>query len=418
MNATTNGMKKLLACLTLCALLLSLGTFFASADDLPKGIPFTPGRYLDGNADRFAPVGEVTVTWNPALTEQINPTDGYVEAWDSRGFTRYTIAPNNLIAWAGDTLDTHFCMDLYAAADADYLYLAFRIEDPKFAYAGDPTIYDGDTIQLGIDFGGLLKKNIERTPDVMSNNQSIIYSVACLEDDRPIRVMRQNSDQDTLLSEEGGNGVKGAARKTDYGWSMEIALSWQMLYDDFCWKAWSEGEMVWMGSEQHLPLTIDLFVCYLNRDETGGDITWAAITTKGLTNDEGAPCVSWSPYDSGIQLVLPWEEGLQINCTGVYNIPYYTTAPVTEPPETLPPETEPPYDPPVEETETQTAVEWYETIPPEVEETLRDVAESLDKEDELNAVLAKYGCTAVVSMGSLTVLVTVAAAAFVIRKKK
>ena len=176
--------------------------------------------------------------------------------------------------------------------------------------------------------------------------------------------------------------------------------------------------MVWMGSEQHLPLTIDLFVCYLNRDETGGDITWAAITTKGLTNDAGNPLVSWSPYDSGIQLVLPWEEGLQINCTGVYNIPYYTTAPVTEPPETLPPETEPPYDPPVDETETQTAVEWYETIPPEVEETLRDVAESLDKEDELQAVLAKYGCTAVVSMGSLTVLVTVAAAAFVIRKKK
>jgi hypothetical protein len=70
------------------------------------------------------------------------------------------------------------------------------------------------------------------------------------------------------------------------------------------------------------------------------------------------------------------------------------------------------------ETETQTAVEWHETIPPEVEETLRDAAEDLDKEDELNAILEKYGCTAVVSMGSLTALLTVAAAAFVIRKKK
>jgi hypothetical protein len=53
-----------------------------------------------------------------------------------------------------------------------------------------------------------------------------------------------------------------------------------------------------------------------------------------------------------------------------------------------------------------------------VEETLRDAAESLDKEDELDAILEKYGCTAVVSMGSLTALLTVAAAAFVIRKKK
>jgi hypothetical protein len=59
---------------------------------------------------------------------------------------------------------------------------------------------------------------------------------------------------------------------------------------------------------------------------------------------------------------------------------------------------------------------WTETIPPEVEETLRDAAESLDAEDELNAILEKYGCTAVVSMGSLTALLTVAAAAFVIRK--
>ena len=68
--------------------------------------------------------------------------------------------------------------------------------------------------------------------------------------------------------------------------------------------------------------------------------------------------------------------------------------------------------------ETQTAVEWYETIPPEVEETLRDAAEDLDAEDELNAILEKYGCTAVVGMGSLTALLTVAAAAYVIRKKK
>ena len=69
------------------------------------------------------------------------------------------------------------------------------------------------------------------------------------------------------------------------------------------------------------------------------------------------------------------------------------------------------------ETELNTNVEWYETIPPEVEEPLRDAAEDLDAEDELNAILEKYGCTAAVGTGSLTALLTVAAAAYALKKK-
>jgi hypothetical protein len=127
--------------------------------------------------------------------------------------------------------------------------------------------------------------------------------------------------------------------------------------------------------------------------------------------------VSWTAYDNGITWTLPCQSDTILNCTGISHI--FVDYPLTE---TLPPETEPPYDPPVEYPETVTdAVDlplWTETIPPEVEETLRDAAESLDKEDELDAILEKYGCTAVVSMGSLTALLTVAAAAYVIRKKK
>ncbi len=69
------------------------------------------------------------------------------------------------------------------------------------------------------------------------------------------------------------------------------------------------------------------------------------------------------------------------------------------------------------ETELNTNVEWYETIPPEVEETLRDAAESLDAEDELNAILEKYGCTSAVGLGSLTALMALAAAAYALKKK-
>jgi hypothetical protein len=157
-------------------------------------------------------------------------------------------------------------------------------------------------------------------------------------------------------------------------------------------------------------LRVGCALYYINRAESGGNVLWAAGVTKGLVDDDGNPVVSWTSYDNGITWTLPYQPDMSFNCTGIVVIP---------PIEETFPETETPYDDPIiVETETQTAVEWHETIPPEVEETLRDAAEDLDKEDELNAILEKYGCTAVVSMGSLTVLVTVAAAAFVTRKKK
>ena len=59
-----------------------------------------------------------------------------------------------------------------------------------------------------------------------------------------------------------------------------------------------------------------------------------------------------------------------------------------------------------------------QTLPPVWEETIRDAAESLDKEAELNAILEKYGCTSTLGLGSLAVLLTLATAAYVTRKKK
>jgi hypothetical protein len=241
--------------------------------------------------------------------------------------------------------------------------------------------------------------------------KNIFYSFSCEADGAPIRVMRQESDRDGWLTEADGDGVKGAAKRTDRGWSVELALSWQLLYDDYVWKAWDDEGHLYVGSNYGLPLKVGCALYYLNRAESGGEILWAAGVTKGLVDDDGNPVVSWTPYDNGITWTLPYQPDMSFNCTGIVVVPpIEETAPETELPEV---------DVPImEETETQTAVEWHETIPPEVEETLRDAAEDLDKEDELNAILEKYGCTAVVSMGSLTVLVTVAAAAFVIRKKK
>ena len=410
-------MKKCIVYLAALSLLLSLGTVFASAlttDEID--VSYTPGKYMGGDAEAFAPVGDVTIAWRPDISGTVNLTDGDLADWYATDLERTNITPHNMVSWVQNETVTDFKITSFAAADSDYLYLAFDIVDDDFVYNTEDVIIGGDTIQLSIDFGGMMKKTLENEPDVLSNPKGIFYTFFCKSDGAPIRIMRQESDQDGWLTEANGDGVKGAARKTENGWSAEIALSWQLMYDDYVWKAWAEDPMVYIGSEQHLPLQVSACLYYVNYGEDG-EIQWAAGTTRPWLNDEGAPCVSWTAYDNGITWTLPYSSDVSINCTGVR--PIYVFYPSTE---TLPPETEPPYDPPVEETETVTAAVdlplWTETLPPEVEETLRDVAESLDKEDELNAVLAKYGCTAVVSLGSLTVLVTVAAAAFVIRKKK
>ena len=408
-------MKKCIVYLAALSLLLSLGTVCASAEDLPEGIQFTPGTYLDGNADEFTPVGDITVAWRPDFAREVDMTDGDLSEWYALGLNATSIDANNMVAWMGDTPVRDFKIITFCAADADYLYLAFDIVDGNFAYGNEGGRYDGDAIQLALDFGRNIGNMLDSDPDVLANPKNIFYSLSCEADGAPIQIMRQESDVDKVLSEANGDGIRGAAKKTDNGWSAEIALSWQLMYDDWVWKAWNEdGGKSYVGSDEELPMQVGASLYYINRAETAGEVLWAAGAIREWTNDNGEPCVSWTAYDNAITWTIPAREDLTFNCGGIVVIPKSDD---TMYPDTDPPETEPPYDPPVEETETQTAVEWYETIPPEVEETLRDVAESLDKEDELNAVLAKYGCTSVLGMGSLGLLTALAAAAYVARKK-
>ena len=405
-------MKKCLAYVAVLALLLSLGTVFAAAEDLPDGIPFTPGAYLSGNADEFAPVGDITVAWRPDISGTIDLTDGDLSDWYATDLKRTNITSHNMVTWILNETTNDFKITSFAAADSDYLYLAFDIVDDNFVYNTEDVLIGGDTIQLAMDFGGMLKKTLENEPDVLSNPKSIFYTFFCKSDGAPIRIARQESDQDGWLTEANGDGVKGAARKTELGWSAEIALSWQLMYDDYVWKAWADDPKVYIGSDQMLPLQVSACLFYVNHS-ANGVVQWAAGTTNGLTDDAGNPVVSWTAYDNGITWTLPYSNDVSINCTGVR--PIYVHYPLTE---TQPPETETPYDDPIiVETELNTSVEWYETIPPEVEETLRDAAESLDAEDELNAILEKYGCTSAVGLGSLTALLTVAAAAYALKKK-
>ena len=412
-------MKKCIVYLAALSLLLSLCTVFASALTTNEiDVSYTPGKYLGGDAEAFAPVGDVTIAWRPDISGTVNLTDGDLADWYATDLKRTNITPHNMVSWVQNETVTDFKITSFAAADSDYLYLAFDIVDEDFTYGTQGGIYNGDAIQLCLDFGNMLGDMLEYDPDFMCSLRGTFYSFSCEGDGAPIRIMRQESDADRYLTEEGGDGVKGAARKTELGWSVEIALSWQQLYDDYVWKAWAEDPQVYLTNSSSFPISnsLRLGAClyYIDRAETAGEVLWAAGTTKGLHDGNGTPAVTWMPYDQGIMWKLPYQPDMSFNCTGIVVVPpIEETAPETELPEV---------DVPImEETETVTAAVdlplWTETLPPEVEETLRDVAESMGKEDELNAVLAKYGCTSVLGMGSIALLTALAAAAYVARKK-
>ena len=411
-------MKKCIVYLAVLSLILSLGTVFASALTTNEiYVSCTPGQYLGGDAEAFAPVGDVTIAWRPDFASTVDLTDGDLADWYATDLERTNITPHNMVSWVQTEAVTDFKITSFCAADSDYLYLAFDIVDDDFTYGSGVNVYDGDAIQIALDFGNMLGDMLEYAPDFMCSLRGTFYSFSCEADGAPIRIMRQESDQDGYLTEEGGAGVKGAARKTENGWSAEIALSWQQMFDDYAWKAWCEDPTVYLTNSPSYPICnfLRLGAClyYIDRAETNGEVLWAAGTTKGLHDGNGTPAVTWMPYDQGIMWKLPYREDLTFNTKGIVVIP-----PLEE---TDLPAIEPPYDPPIEYPETVTgAVDlplWTDTLPPEVEETLRDVAEALGKEDELNAVLAKYGCTSVLGMGSLGLLTALAAAAYVARKK-
>lgn len=422
-------MKKLTVWILLCALLLSLGAVAVNAEDMPN-VSWTPGTYA---GESFAPVGDVIMKWDPDFSAKVDLTDGDIREWEKLGLTPTDITPENMISWVGGqngavdpAMPANWGITAYAAADPTYLYLAFDITDDSFAYGVDPSIYDGDAIQLGLDLGGLMEKTLRKDVDTMSSLQGIFYSFSCCADGAPLVIQRQQSDNDGPLSEANGDPVKGAAGKTDKGWSVELALSFELLHADFCWKAWREDAKIYIGSDEELALEIGLNLCYLDREVSRGEVVWAASTATGYTDDAGVPLLSWTAYDNGATLVLPYEQGMRFDCEFIVDTPIQVTTA---------PETEPPYEPDEEigisteiATESLTMppewwaetepVEWKETIPPEVEAPLRDAAEDLDKEAELNAILEKYGCTSTLGLGSLAVLLTMAAAAYVTRKKK
>ena len=393
-------MKKIFAIVITVAMLLSMGTMLVNAE-LPAGISFTPGKFGVENAADFSPVGDVKITWDADAGKKLDLSDGDMADWAAAGYDMITIDTANMVSWVGDhtTAPAGWSISTYFVADADYLYIGFFVTDPNFAY-GTAGAYSGDAFQVCIDFGGKLGKVVQTDPELLTNPKNIFYSFSCVEDGAPLEIMRQESDQDGWLSEANGDGVKGAAKKTETGWSAEFALSWQRMYDDYVWKAWENDPKIYVGSDEVLPLDIGCCLYYLDRSETNGDIHWAAGSTNGiLMDDEVTPGVSWTCYDNGVQAKLEYEEGITFNCTGLVVLPTS---------ETTPEETTA-----AEEEEEETTEAPEETTEAPVEETTEAPAADTTAADTTAAdtTTADKGCGSVIGFSAIAVLVAAAAAA-------
>lgn len=419
-------MKKCIALLLLLAMLTAMGTVMTAAA-LPDGVSFTPGKYCC-DAEDFSPVGTVKITWDPNAAQKLDLSDADMSDWADAGYDMINIDAANMVSWVGDrsAAPAGWNINAYFVIDPDYLYIGFYVTDPNFAYATEATGYNGDAIQLALDFGGKLGDQIKTDPDVLSIHKNIFYSFSCVTNGAPLEIHLQESDQDGMLSEANGAGVKGSASKTETGWCAEFALSLDMMFEHYKWKAWDDDAKIYIGSDLKLPFKIGCCLYYLDRSEPGGPVNWAAGTTNGIVNDQGVPQVSWSVYDNGINLELDYVEGMEFSSPNIVVIPVYETVPEgpvdtnncveTDPPPEIetdfPPEieTQPPSGPDTTDTESERGTS--PTTRPESGTT------GADPEEELELLLKDLGCSAVMGMGSLTALLVLAAVGYVIRKRK
>ena len=390
-------MKKIFAIVITFAMILSMGAMLVNAE-LPEGIGFAAGKYGVENAEDYSTVGDIALTWDPDASRKLDLSDGDMSDWAAAGYNMITIDASNMVSWVGDhtTAPAGWNINTYFVIDPDYLYIGFYVTDPAFAYATAAQGYNGDAFQVCIDFGGKMGDQIKEDPTVLSNPKNIFYSFSCVADGAPLEIQLQESDQDAMLSEANGDGVKGSASATETGWCAEFALSLDMMFEHYKWKAWDDDAKIYVGSDLKIPFKIGCCLYYLDRSESAGDIHWAAGSTNGIADDAGVPQVSWTAYDNGINLILEYQEDLHFTSEGIVVVPLT---------ETTPEETEAPTEPETDAPETDPETAAPETNAPETEAPATDAPAT-----EAPTAEAEGGCGSVIGFSAIAILAAAAAA--------
>ena len=328
-------MKKFFAMLVVVAMLASLCVLTANAAVDP--------------AD-WSAFGEVTAQYDSELGSKIQ-LDGDVSDWQNGGFQKYPIDKYNLDAWVGE-VDEDWTIDMWFSADAEFLYIAFKINDDDVQYSSDNG-YDKDAFQIQLDFNGwaAATEAFERAVFYsfgLQEDGTVDITVQCIEADAGSTVDYTMASDDEEEWREGH--VKGATKKAEdgSGWYAEFAISWQTLYDDIAEKLTIGEEEVpsWTGGEDKVSL--NMLVCYLdhNTNEDGSDAgivgAWGTSAALGSLGGTHETINGWYPEAAGMVLTLDGMAEITIESTEAPTTEAPTEAPTTEAPATEAPTTEAP----------------------------------------------------------------------------
>ena len=312
-------MKKFLAMLVVAAMLASLGALTANAAV---------------DASEWSPFGEVTAKYDADLSSKIT-LDGDVSDWQNGGFQKYEIDQYNLDAWVGE-VDENWKIDMWFSADAEFLYIAFKIYDTDVQFSSDNG-YDRDAFQIQLDFNGWAAETEAFYRAVfysfgLQEDGTVDITVQCIEGDAASTVDYTMASDDEEEWREGH--VKGATKKAEdgSGWYAEFAIAWQTLYNDISNKLSGSGEEVpsWTGGSDKVSL--NMLVCYLdhatNEDGTDAGIQGAWGTSKELGSLSGGD--GWAPEFAGMVLTLDGMTEVTIESTEAPTTEEKTEAPTTE----------------------------------------------------------------------------------------
>lgn len=387
-------------CLILTTVRLFLLGATAAYAEYPPYVEYTDAVYAGGNSSTFAAVGEVYVPYSENAPFII---DGDLPDWAAEEEVAFRdITLNNMLLWDGENADSSLSMAFAAFSDSEYLYLALDVVDPTFTYASSAETADGDTVRLKLDVCHLLRDAIEKDPDALINQCTITYSFSCAEDGAPMTLFLENGDQDGPLCEESkGENAEAVARRTEWGWSAELVLPWQMLVDHYVWKAWDENTLYYYDNVSSF-VTVGCVIDYIDRSETGGPVE-SAFSVCAANEQDGVPHVSHTPFDEGMELKLTDEDAyvradrlIKLSGDGgfaprppvVETTEAETEEPIEPPDETVPGVVYPPVTRPIE-----TAPPEPDTTPdPPAEPDTREETETLDREEEIMEILDRYGC--------------------------
>ena len=366
-------MKKFFAMLVVAAMLASLCALTVNAEVTEE----------EWNA-----FGEVTAEYKEDLSTVIS-LDGDVSDWQANGFQRYDIDCYNLRTFVGE-LDENWSINLWFSADSEFLYIAFKINDPVVTYSDDEQ-YNMDAFQIQLDFNGwaAATESFERAVFYsfgLQEDGTVDMTVQCIYTDGASAVDYKMASDDEEEWREGY--VKGATKKAEdgSGWYAEFAISWQTLYNDISNKLLNDELPVpeWTGGEDEVSL--NMLVCYLDHDETGAMTgAWGTCAAYDAFVDGSA----WYPENSGMTLKL----------SGMGSVTVESTEAPTEP-----------------ETEAKTEAETEAKTEAKTEADAQTTAPVEDGEATTEAVAEKKGCGAIVA-APVVALVAMLGVAFVAKKK-